>query len=89
MTLPGGGSIVKNMSDGGQQKAFEAELKRLESRLDELVDICGQLKEENHSLKQRQDNLIAERATMLQKSEQVRARVEAMIGRLKALEQST
>ncbi|MEE8156557.1 MAG: TIGR02449 family protein [Gammaproteobacteria bacterium] len=77
------------MSDDEQQKTFETELKRLESRLDELVDICGQLKEENQSLKQRQDNLIAERATMLQKSEQVRARVEAMIGRLKALEQST
>ncbi|MEE8528048.1 MAG: TIGR02449 family protein [Gammaproteobacteria bacterium] len=76
------------MSDDEQQKTFETELKRLESRLDELVDICGQLKEENQSLKQRQDNLIAERATMLQKSEQVRARVEAMIGRLKALEQS-
>ncbi len=89
MTLPGAGSIVENMSDDGQQKTFEAELKRLESKLDELVDICGQLKEENRSLKQRQDNLIAERATMLQKSEQVRARVEAMIGRLKALEQST
>ncbi len=89
MTLPGAGSIVKNMSDDEQQKTFETELKRLESRLDELVDICGQLKEENQSLKQRQDNLIAERATMLQKSEQVRARVEAMIGRLKALEQST
>ena len=68
---------------------FDKELKRLEGRLDELVDICAQLKEENRSLKQRQDALIGERATLLQKNEQVRARVEAMIGRLKAMESSS
>ncbi len=66
--------------------SFEVELRRLEGRLDELVDVCKQLKEENQSLKQRQDLLMSERATLLQKNEQVRARVEAMIGRLKAME---
>jgi len=65
---------------------FDFELKRLEGRLDELVDVCKTLKEENQSLKQRQDLLTSERATLLQKNEQVRARVEAMIGRLKAME---
>ncbi len=73
-------------SDG---KTFALELERLEKRLDELVIICNQLKEENRSLKQRQDSLIADRATLLQKNEQVRARVEAMIGRLKAMEHSS
>jgi cell division protein ZapB len=48
--------------------------------------VCQQLKEENRSLKQRQDSLMADRANLLQKNEQVRARVEAMIGRLKAME---
>lgn len=67
-------------------KAFGQELQRLESRLDELVVICNQLKDENRSLKDRQDTLIADRATLLQKNEQVRARVDAMIGRLKAME---
>ena len=33
---------------------------------------------ENRSLKERQDSLIADRATLLQKNEQVRARVEAV-----------
>lgn len=66
---------------------FEHELKRLEKRVDALVQVCDQLQDENHSLKQRQDSLTAERATLLQKNEQVRARVEAMIGRLKAMEQ--
>lgn len=66
---------------------FEHELKRLEKRVDALVQVCDQLQDENRSLKQRQDTLTAERATLLQKNEQVRARVEAMIGRLKAMEQ--
>ena len=45
-----------------------------------------QLKEENRALRHRQDNLISERANLLQKNEQVRARVGALIGRLKSLE---
>jgi len=68
---------------------FEHELKRLEQRVDALVRVCDQLQDENKSLKQRQDVLTAERATLLQKNEQVRARVEAMIGRLKAMEQGS
>jgi len=68
---------------------FEHELKRLEKRVDALVHVCDQLQDENRSLKQRQDVLTAERANLLQKNEQVRARVEAMIGRLKAMEQGS
>jgi cell division protein ZapB len=68
---------------------FEHELKRLEKRVDALVHVCDQLQNENRSLKQRQDVLTSERAGLLQKNEQVRARVEAMIGRLKAMEQGS
>ena len=68
---------------------FEHELKRLEKRVDALVRVCDQLQDDNKSLKQRQDVLTAERANLLQKNEQVRARVEAMIGRLKAMEQGS
>ncbi len=68
------------------EKTFGRELERLERRLDELVLITNQLKDENRSLRQRQDTLIAERATLLQKNEQVRSRVEAIVGRLKAME---
>ncbi len=68
---------------------FEDELKRLEKRLDELMQICKKLQTENQSLKQRQDSIAEERANLIQKNEQVRARVEAMIGRLKAMEQGS
>ena len=74
------------MEDATTKPGLERELKRLERRLDELVGVVAQLKEENRALRQRQDSLSAERAALMQKNEQVRARVEAMIGRLKAME---
>ena len=75
-----------NVSEAQQTVSVEQELKRLEKRVDELVLVVAQLKEENRALRQRQDTLMTERASLLQKNEQVRARVEAMIGRLKAME---
>jgi cell division protein ZapB len=76
------------MSEGTSKAAVEMELKRLEKRLEDLIATVSQIKEENRALRQRQDTLTAERAGLLQKNEQVRARVEAMIGRLKAMEQA-
>ena len=65
---------------------FTSELGRLVKRIDELVVVCDRLKEENRSLRQKQETLMSERAGLLQKNEQVRARVEAMVSRLKAME---
>lgn len=75
------------MSEAAAKSAVELELKRLERRLEDLIVTVGQIKEENRALRQRQEALTSERASLLQKNEQVRARVEAMIGRLKAMEQ--
>lgn len=66
--------------------ALEMELKRLEKRVDDLCSVIVQLKDENRALRQRQDVMHTERTALLQKNEQVRARVEAMIGRLKSME---
>jgi cell division protein ZapB len=76
------------MNEITPKSAVELELKRLEKRLEDLIATVGQIKEENRALRQRQDSLTAERAALLQKNEQVRARVEAMIGRLKSMEQA-
>ena len=66
----------------------DTELRRLEKRMDELVSIVKRLREENRALRQRQDSLAVERGALVQKNEQVRNRVEAMIGRLKTMEHS-
>lgn len=86
MTEVGGGRIIARMNPTSSRANVDQELKQLERRLEELVALVGQLQEENRALRQRQDSMMTERATLLQKNEQVRARVEAMIGRLKAME---
>jgi cell division protein ZapB len=68
--------------------ALEMELKRLDKRIDDLIAVIAQLKEENRALRQRHDSMHTERTALLQKNEQVRTRVEAMIGRLKSMEHS-
>lgn len=70
------------------RETLERELQRVEARLDALLGLCRQLQEENRSLRQRQESLMSERAGLLQKNERARARVEAMISRLKAMEHS-
>ena len=65
---------------------LDLELVRLSKRIEELVAVVDQLKEENRALRQRHESLATERASLLHKNEQVRTRVEAMIGRLKTLE---
>ena len=76
------------MSDAANQKRLDLELKRIEKRVEELVDLCNQLKEENESLRQRQELLVSEKAGLLHKNDLVRGRVEAMIERLKSMEHS-
>lgn len=65
---------------------IEAEFQRLEVRINELASLVHQLTEENRALRHRQDHLASERAALLQKNEQARAGVEAMISRLRMLE---
>jgi cell division protein ZapB len=64
------------------------DLQRLEQQLRKLLEQTQKLGEENRSLQTRQDSLVAERAALVAKNDEARTKVEAMIHRLKALEQS-
>ena len=66
-----------------------AQLRVLATRLDQLTALAQRLADENRSLRQQQEQLAGERAQLLAKNEQARSRVEAMITRLKSLEQHT
>jgi cell division protein ZapB len=79
-------SIARKMSQNGVHGPIDTELQRLEVRVGELLSLVQQLTEENRALRHRQDHLAGERAALLQKNEQARAGVEAMIGRLRMLE---
>lgn len=68
------------------KNASDEELRGLEIRIDELISACEQLKEENRLLRAQQQTYTSERASLLEKQELARSRVEAMINRLKAIE---
>jgi len=72
--------------DPAQQLA-EQDLRRLETRIEELIRTVERLKEENRSLRAKQEALTAERARLIERNDLARSRVEAMINRLKAMEQ--
>lgn len=63
--------------------------KALETKIDELIRICDQLNEENRSLKNKEAAWLSERSKLVENNEQARQKVEAMISRLKALEQTS
>ncbi|MBI5460990.1 MAG: TIGR02449 family protein [Gammaproteobacteria bacterium] len=76
------------MSKASAQQAIDQDLKRLEFRVEELIRTVERLKEENRSLRVQQEHMTAERAQLIERNELARSRVEAMIGRLKAMEQN-
>lgn len=61
-------------------------LQTIGGRIDQLLAICARLTEENRSLRTSQEQLSNERSNLLAKNEQARSRVEAMIARLRMLE---
>lgn len=65
------------------------ELKELEDKLDLLISQYQSVKSENNTLKTKQEALILEKAKLLEKTTLARTRVEAMITRLKEMEQGT
>jgi len=64
----------------------EMDLKKLESRVDDLIKAVDRLQQENKTLRDSQTNLMSERNQLVEKTELARTRVEAMIEKLKAME---
>ena len=65
---------------------LDLELARLGKCVEDLAATVEALQEENRALRQRHGTLTSERALLLHKNEQVRIRVEGIIGRLKTME---
>ncbi len=65
------------------------DLALLAERVERLVQLCGQLAQENRELHEQTSVLQAERDALREKSEQSRARIDAMVVRLRDLEQDS
>ncbi|MFN2328255.1 MAG: DUF904 domain-containing protein [Chromatocurvus sp.] len=61
-------------------------LKMLESNIDQLIVLCGELNRENQRLKTENLNWRQERQELIDNNEAARQRVESMLNRLRSTE---
>jgi cell division protein ZapB len=64
----------------------QSEVKALADKLDKLIEHCQKLEQNNATLRQLQDGWNRERSQLMQKNDLAKNKIEAMIGRLRALE---
>lgn len=67
----------------------DADFNALATKVDQLVRLVEQLRAENRQLRNSEQNWRSERARLIEQNELARHTVEAMILRLKALEQDS
>lgn len=58
----------------------------LEQKIDQLLEHCQQLEQDNRRLREQETVLQKKQSQLLEASEQSRARIEMMVQRLQALE---
>lgn len=86
--LPPRALYIREAVKRGRQVSdyINEQIARLEARINTLVKTCDRLREENRMLQKSQESLNAEKATLLERNEMARSRIEAMISRLKQME---
>ena len=63
------------------------DINTLEKRIDELIALCDELESKHLAMANDRESWIKERTSLLEKNEMTKAKIEAMIMRLKSLEQ--
>jgi cell division protein ZapB len=63
------------------------DINTLEKRIDELIALCDELESKHRAIETDRENWTQERTSLLEKKEMAKAKIEAMIMRLKSLEQ--
>jgi cell division protein ZapB len=74
------------METNNTDARLKEQVAELESSLTTLITSCNSLHDENQSLKIKESQLIKERAELFAKNDKIRTQVEAMVMRLKAME---
>jgi cell division protein ZapB len=77
---------IDDMDNDTAPANLHQELERLEAQVGTLLKLIERLSSENRSLRTQQESLSQERAGLLEKHDQVRNRVDAIVSRLKSLE---
>jgi|TARA_B110000914_G_scaffold162772_1_gene143257 cell division protein ZapB len=63
------------------------DINTLEKRIDELITLCDELESKHRAIEADRKKWTQERNSLLEKNEMAKAKIEAMIMRLKSLEQ--
>ena len=74
------------MAQSDNNSIQEQDLRALEVRVEELIRACAHLKDENKTLRAMAEQLSSERDKLVETNASARARVEAMVDKLKILE---
>jgi cell division protein ZapB len=74
------------MSKKIKPSEIDQEVTRLEEQVEILLNTVDRLVKENKSLRAQQESHSTERATLIERNDLVRNRVEAIVSRLKSLE---
>jgi cell division protein ZapB len=74
------------MDTNNTDARLKEQVAELETTLTTLMTSCNNLLNENQSLKTKESQLLKERAELFAKNDKIRTQVEAMVMRLKAME---
>ena len=76
------------MENHSTDSSLEKHISRLEETFNALLFATEKLLEENSLLKQKEKQLLKERAELYGKNDKIRAQVESMISRLKSMDKA-
>lgn len=80
MTINDSRPTIKAMTD------TITRINKLEKQVDELLELCQRLSNDNKELRAQIHQLSAERSNLVEQKEKVRVQVESMITRLRSME---
>jgi len=80
LTIVQSGSTINPMND------TTSKINHLEEQVNELLELCKKLGDENNDLRAQLQHITSERGTLLELKEQARSQVEGMIMRLRSME---
>ena len=64
----------------------ESQFNALEQKIDDLINLCSELNQENVGLKADASSLQSEKQDLASRNQSARSKLEAMLSRLKAME---
>lgn len=60
----------------------------LSAKVDDLIDLCAEMKRENQMLKDSQSSWQSERQQLMEKNQEAKSKLQSILDRLKALDNS-